>query len=103
MMWLLLASAGALGLVLLAALFYYACSVPSSQVLGPTLVWGPAAGGGVALTCDDGPARPFTEQILDILRDYNVPATCFVCGKHVERSDDIMRLIHSERQSIRNQ
>ena len=101
-MWLLLASAGALGLVLLAALFYYACSVPSSQVLGPTLVRGPAAGGGVALTFDDGPARPFTEQILDILRDYNVPATFFVCGKNVERFPDVLRRIHSERHTIGN-
>ena len=86
----------------LAALLYYACSVPSSQILGPALVRGPAGGGRVALTFDDGPAAPYTEQILDILRQHNVPATFFVCGKNVERFPDIVRRIQAEKHTVAN-
>lgn len=86
----------------LVALFYYACAVPGSQILGKTLVRGPAAGGRIALTFDDGPAPPFTEQILDILRDHKVPATFFVCGKNVEQYPDIVRRLHRELHTIGN-
>jgi peptidoglycan-N-acetylglucosamine deacetylase len=86
----------------LAALFYYACAVPGSQILGPTLVRGSAEGGRVALTFDDGPAPPFTEQILDVLRDYEVPATFFVCGKNVEQFPDVVRRLHAEKHTIGN-
>ncbi|HLW80025.1 MAG TPA: polysaccharide deacetylase family protein [Terriglobia bacterium] len=86
----------------LAALLVYACSVPSSQVLGPALVRGPGDGKRVALTFDDGPAAPFTGQILDILRDHQVPATFFVCGKNVDRYPDLVRRIHAERHTLGN-
>jgi peptidoglycan-N-acetylglucosamine deacetylase len=101
-MWLVLSLVG-VGLVgVLAGALYYACSVPNSQVLGPALVRGPATEGRLVLTFDDGPARPFTEQLLDILRDQQVPATFFVCGKNVERFPDIVRRIHAERHTIGN-
>ncbi|HEV2494977.1 MAG TPA: polysaccharide deacetylase family protein [Terriglobia bacterium] len=86
----------------LVALFYYACAVPSSQLLGRTLVRGPAEGERIALTFDDGPAPPFTEQILDILRDHDVPATFFVCGKNVEQFPDVVCRLHLEKHTIGN-
>jgi peptidoglycan/xylan/chitin deacetylase (PgdA/CDA1 family) len=87
---------------LLGILFWYACTVPSSQVFGPALVRGPADGKRLTLTFDDGPAAPFTEQILDILRDCRVPATFFVCGKNVERHPEITRRIHAEGHTLGN-
>lgn len=84
------------------ALFWYACTVPSSQVFGPALVRGPAEGRRVALTFDDGPTSPFTEQILDILRDRKVRATFFVCGKNVERFPEIAQRIHAEGHTLGN-
>lgn len=101
-MWLLVFWIGVLALSVLTGLLVYACSVPGSQILGRTLVRGPAVGGRVALTFDDGPARPFTEQVLDILRQHNVPATFFLCGKNVERYPDIVRRIHAEKHTIGN-
>lgn len=86
----------------MAALLFYACTAPASQILGPALVSGPAAGNRVALTFDDGPAHPFTGQILDVLRDHHVPATFFVCGKNVERFPEIARRIHAEKHTIGN-
>ncbi len=84
------------------AVLYYACAVPSSQLLGSALVRGPADRRRVVLTFDDGPATPFTEQILDILRDRKVPATFFVCGKNVERFPEILRRIQVENHAIGN-
>ncbi len=82
--------------------FVYASAVPSSQVFGPALVRGPGDDHRVALTFDDGPASPFTEQILDILRARGIPATFFVCGKNVERSPHLLRRIHDEGHTLGN-
>lgn len=83
-------------------LLFYACAVPSSQVFGPALVRGSARGRRVAVTFDDGPASPFTDQILDILRERQVPATFFVCGKNVEQFPEIVRRIHVEGHALGN-
>jgi peptidoglycan/xylan/chitin deacetylase (PgdA/CDA1 family) len=99
MIWL---TASALVVVASVALLWYACSVPSSQVFGPALIRGPADGGRIALTFDDGPASPFTEQILDILRDQQVPATFFVCGRNAERCPELLRRISAEGHAIGN-
>ncbi len=77
-------------------LAWYGCAAPSSQWLGPSLVRGAAHGKRIALTFDDGPAPPFTEQILDILRARNIRATFFVCGRNVERHPDVVRRIVAE-------
>lgn len=89
-------------LVALGGLYVYAWSEPTWQTFGPALVRGPAAGRRVALTFDDGPASPFTEQILDILRNRKVTATFFVCGENVERYPEILRRIHAEGHEIGN-
>ena len=86
----------------LAMALWYACSWPASQVLGPALVRGPRTGRRVALTFDDGPASPYTEQILDILRKHGVRATFFVCGKDVEQHPEIVRQIHAEGHTLGN-
>lgn len=86
----------------LAGLLVYVWSVPHWQVLGPAVVRGRAAGRGVAITFDDGPVAPFTEQILDILRERQVPATFFLCGKNVERFPEIARRIRAEGHTVGN-
>jgi peptidoglycan-N-acetylglucosamine deacetylase len=93
----LVASAG----VALGGFYVYAWSVPKWQIFGPALIRGSAEGRRVALTFDDGPTT-FTEQILDILRSRNVPATFFVCGKNVERFPEILRRIQAEGHTIGN-
>jgi peptidoglycan-N-acetylglucosamine deacetylase len=81
---------------------WYSCSWPRSQVFGQALFRGPAGEKRIALTFDDGPMPPFTQQILDILRSRNAKATFFVCGKDAERHPDIVRRIHSEGHAIGN-
>lgn len=41
-------------------------------------------GGRVALTFDDGPHPTVTPQVLDILRDENIPATFFMLGTQLD-------------------
>jgi peptidoglycan/xylan/chitin deacetylase (PgdA/CDA1 family) len=82
--------------------FWWACSEPSSTFFHPVLIRGPQEGKRVALTFDDGPAEPFTEQVLDILREHQVPATFFVCGKNVEKHPDLLRRIVAEGHEVGN-
>jgi peptidoglycan/xylan/chitin deacetylase (PgdA/CDA1 family) len=82
--------------------FWWACSEPSSTFFRPVLIRGPRDGKRVALTFDDGPAEPFTEQVLDILREHRVPATFFVCGKNVERHPELLRRIVAEGHEVGN-
>ncbi|MGH9327366.1 MAG: polysaccharide deacetylase family protein [Terriglobia bacterium] len=84
------------------ALLYYGCSVPSSQLLGPSLVRGPRGKQRVALTFDDGPTPPYTEQILDVLKHYGVTATFFVNGKQAERFPETLRRIVQEKHGLGN-
>ena len=44
----------------------------------------------VALTFDDGPTKRFTPEVLDILDQYDVPATFFLIGELVTRRPDIV-------------
>src|SRR5690606_32267549 len=42
----------------------------------------------IALTFDDGPQPEFTEEILQILADYNAKATFFVTGAEMEQNPE---------------
>ena len=55
----------------------------------------------VALTFDDGPG-PYTDQLLDVLRDSGVRATFFVLGSSIERQPDALRRTAAEGHEIGN-
>jgi peptidoglycan/xylan/chitin deacetylase (PgdA/CDA1 family) len=82
--------------------FWWACSEPSSTFFRPVLIRGPQEGKRLALTFDDGPAEPFTEQVLAILHAYQVPATFFVCGRNVEKHPELLRRIVAEGHEVGN-
>lgn len=56
----------------------------------------------VALTFDDGPSTPYTEQILDVLKKHNVKATFFLLGSNVVKHPEIVRRIYQEGHDIGN-
>ncbi|MCU1349029.1 MAG: glycosyl transferase family 2, partial [Acidobacteria bacterium] len=56
----------------------------------------------MALTIDDGPADPFTAQILDELQAVKAPATFFLIGKNAERYPGLVRRIWDEGHEIGN-
>ncbi len=47
----------------------------------------------VALSFDDGPNPPYTEQILEVLRARDVRATLFMTGQHVARHPETVRRV----------
>jgi peptidoglycan/xylan/chitin deacetylase (PgdA/CDA1 family) len=70
-------------LLALAVEAYEVVENPANQLFGKTLVHGPKDRRVVALTYDDGPNPPYTDQILAVLRTEHVRATFFVVGRAV--------------------
>lgn len=56
----------------------------------------------VALTFDDGPHAASTPQILGLLQRFNVSATFFLVGKHLEKHHEIARKMVSAGHEIGN-
>ncbi|WP_425059664.1 hypothetical protein SCACP_02610 [Sporomusa carbonis] len=56
----------------------------------------------VALTFDDGPHPPYTNQILDILKERQIPATFFVIGQNAAKYPDLVRRIAAEGHQLGN-
>lgn len=87
-----------------------AANIPLVKVTAPVVVQQPKASstprtrtgtGGIHLTFDDGPGG-YTNQILDILKRYNVRATFYVIGRNVESYPDTMKRIKNEGHRIGN-
>lgn len=57
---------------------------------------GASVGKKVALTFDDGPDENFTPQVLDILKQEQVPATFFVIGRSAKYYPDVLKRIIQE-------
>ena len=81
---------GVLGVLLLAALWYI-LENPFSQTFGRTVTSVPLQQKVVALTFDDGPNPPYTNQIVEYLHTRHVVATFFVVGSAVERNPGVVR------------
>ncbi|HZP83148.1 MAG TPA: polysaccharide deacetylase family protein [Chthonomonadaceae bacterium] len=56
----------------------------------------------IVLTFDDGPDPANTPQILDILKQYHVPAVFFVVGQQAEANPDLVRRMWDEGHEIGN-
>ena len=56
----------------------------------------------IALTFDDGPNEPYTSQVLDILKTFNIKATFFLIGKNVEIYPGTTKRIVKEGHTIGN-
>ena len=56
----------------------------------------------VALTYDDGPHPPYTDQLLDVLAKHNVKATFFLIGKRIEKHPEIVERMIAEGHQIGN-
>lgn len=56
----------------------------------------------LALTYDDGPHPPYTDNLLDVFRELNAKATFFAIGKNVENNMDTARRMISEGHELGN-
>ncbi len=73
-------------------------NIPSSYVIERT----GDHPGLIALTFDDGPDPEWTPDILDILKQENVPATFFVIGKNGQAHPELLRRIINEGHELGN-
>ena len=89
-------------ILFLCAFAYYLFVSPSSQVFGRVNYRFDSVGKQIALTFDDGPNEPYTSQLLDVLKKYDIKATFFVCGACVTRHPQTLRRIYSEGHEIGN-
>jgi peptidoglycan/xylan/chitin deacetylase (PgdA/CDA1 family) len=84
----------ALALVVVAVAVFEAYKIvesPTNQLFGKTLASGPKNERIVALTYDDGPNPPYTDEILAVLRREHVRATFFVVGRAVQAYPGVVR------------
>ncbi|SFD33075.1 polysaccharide deacetylase family protein [Clostridium uliginosum] len=54
----------------------------------------------IYLTFDDGPAAKVTEDVLDILKNEQVPGTFFLIGEQIESQENLVKRIYNEGHSI---
>ena len=56
----------------------------------------------VALTFDDGPHPPYTDQLLDVLSKHNIKATFFMIGNRIEKYPQTVHRVIAEGHQIGN-
>jgi len=56
----------------------------------------------IALTFDDGPWPNYTEQVLDILKQNQVPGTFFWIGKHLKAFPEVAKKVVADGHAIAN-
>lgn len=95
-LWLVLASTGLLGLIVLGNF------VASSGVFGKVLIAGPTDRPHVALTFDDGPDPETTPLVLDVLEKYGARATFFVIGERAMRHPGLIRRLIDAGHQVEN-
>ena len=72
---------------------------PKSQLFGPVVS---SAGKACALTFDDGPNPLITPRLLALLEEYDVRATFFLLGKHVDQHPDLAAEIAAQKHTNGN-
>ena len=86
-----------------AAVFFLDMTVPFFNLLNPVPVRLPKHyKQSVMLTFDDGPSKPYTLEIMDILDRFNVKATFFCIGENIEKNPDVIVEMYRRGHSIGN-
>jgi peptidoglycan-N-acetylglucosamine deacetylase len=91
---------GAAAALTAAGVYVFSTINPRAELLGRVVWDGPRDRHAVALTFDDGPNPPYTEQILDILARRRIHATFFLIGRNVETYPDLTQRIVREGHAI---
>ena len=88
------AGAAFLSMVLASALLLLAV-LPGNSFYGPVLTHGSTAKKQIALTFDDGPYPPYTQQLLKVLADKQVHATFFMVGENAAKHPEIVQAVQA--------
>ncbi|HET8962902.1 MAG TPA: polysaccharide deacetylase family protein, partial [Chitinophagales bacterium] len=68
----------------------------------PGLIWNMSGQNEIYLTFDDGPVPVVTEQVLDLLMQYNAASTFFCIGENIKKHPAIFDRIIKEGHAIGN-
>jgi peptidoglycan/xylan/chitin deacetylase (PgdA/CDA1 family) len=79
----------------------YAVRGKSSSLLAPSMYHGDRTRPSLALTFDDGPSES-TPALLELLAEYHIKATFFMCGANVRRLNAIAREVAAAGHEIGN-
>ena len=74
----------------------------NSQFFVPAICSGQPVNRQIILTFDDGPDPTVTPQVLDVLKEYQVPATFFCIGRKIPENEALLQRIHDEGHIIGN-
>lgn len=88
--------------IVLGILMGWGMFLPNSQLFGKVFSEGNPNQRMIALTFDDGPSKKNTALILDILKEYNVPATFFVVGNIAEKHSELLKRMAEDGHEIEN-
>jgi peptidoglycan/xylan/chitin deacetylase (PgdA/CDA1 family) len=80
----------------------YQSIAPTGQWYGRTFIGLAPGTKKLALTYDDGPNDPHTQQLLEVLARHNVRATFFLIGRYVQQRPDLAREIAKAGQIVGN-
>lgn len=82
---------GAMLCIFAGSVFLLLAVLPGNSFYGKILCKGVTEEKKVALTFDDGPYPPYTQRVLDILKEKNVHASFFLVGENVKAYPDLVR------------
>lgn len=88
--------------VLLGSVLFYGSYFIHSNFHLPVVCKGTSTKNEVALTFDDGPESKHTSQILDILKQNQVPATFFCIGNKIQHNQTLLKRMEAEGHLIGN-
>jgi peptidoglycan/xylan/chitin deacetylase (PgdA/CDA1 family) len=54
------------------------------------------------LTFDDGPVQGITEELLELLEQYQVKATFFMIGSRMSKSPDLLKKVYEQKHTLAN-
>ncbi len=92
----------AVPLVLFIVICLSAPFLPQWSFFLPVVCTGKQGAGGIALTFDDGPFPGSTPLLLELLAQYNLPATFFVTGKNAAAHPELIDAILAHGHTIGN-
>lgn len=88
--------------VVLDAMLLYAVFERRAPLFGRIVSRGRPRTPAIAITFDDGPAEPYTSEILDVLRQFGAKATFFVLGARALAAPQVVRRAAREGHEIGN-
>jgi peptidoglycan/xylan/chitin deacetylase (PgdA/CDA1 family) len=96
------AAPAAAALLTLVSISVVGATTPRATWFGALIAHGPRETNMVAITFDDGPNPPYTQQIAAVLKQYDVKATFFSLGSAIEQEPGTTKALLAEGHLIGN-